>query len=159
MREERGREWPRAEAVCRPRRDRAALVRACRSFAVFPADHDQPRVFGLDRPGIVDIAVKGAERIRDLAAAMAKESDTEIVYQYSPESFTGTELDFAKQICEAVMDVWQQTPEKKNIINLPATVEMATPNIYADQIEWFHSNVERRDAMIQIERAYGRERG
>src|SRR3546814_837069 len=79
---------------------------------------------------------------------MAKESDTEIVYQYSPESFTGTELDFAKQICEAVMDVWQPTPEKKTIINLPATVEMATPNIYADQIEWFHRNVARRDAMI-----------
>src|SRR3546814_2829681 len=77
---------------------------------------------------------------------MAKESDTEIVYQYSPESFTGTELDFAKQICEAVMDVWQPTPEKKTIINLPATVEMATPNIYADQIEWFHRNVARRDA-------------
>ncbi len=63
--------------------------------------------------------------------------ETEIVYQYSPESFTGTELDFAMEICEAVMDVCQPTPEKKFIINLPATVEMATPNIYADQIEWF----------------------
>ena len=63
--------------------------------------------------------------------------ETEIVYQYSPESFTGTELDFAVEICEAVMDVWQPTPQKKMIVNLPATVEMATPNVYADQIEWF----------------------
>jgi 2-isopropylmalate synthase len=105
-------------------------------------------VFGLDRAGIVDIAVKGAERIRDLAATVAKESETEIVHQYSPESFTGTELDFAKEICEAVMDVWQPTPERKTILNLPATVEMATPNIYADQIEWFHRNVDRRESIV-----------
>ncbi|HEY9549567.1 MAG TPA: 2-isopropylmalate synthase, partial [Kiloniellaceae bacterium] len=105
-------------------------------------------VFGLERPGIVDIAVKGAARIRDLAAQMAEESDTEIVYQYSPESFTGTELDFAKEICEAVMDVWQPTPEHRTILNLPATVEMSTPNIYADQIEWFHRNIARRDCVI-----------
>ncbi|MPZ10022.1 MAG: 2-isopropylmalate synthase [Kiloniellaceae bacterium] len=102
-------------------------------------------VFGLDRAGIVDIAVKGAERIRDLAARMA---DTEIVHQYSPESFTGTEMDFAKEVCEAVMDVWQPTPENKTILNLPATVEMSTPNIYADQIEWIHRNIDRRDAVI-----------
>ncbi|MGE5767530.1 MAG: 2-isopropylmalate synthase, partial [Bacteroidota bacterium] len=102
-------------------------------------------VFGLDRAGIVDIAVKGAERIRDLAA---KTEGTEIVHQYSPESFTGTEMDFAKEICEAVMDVWQPTPEKKTILNLPATVEMSTPNIYADQIEWFHRNVKNRDCII-----------
>src|SRR5690349_11210415 len=76
-------------------------------------------VFGLDRPGIVDIAVNGARRIRDLATKM---KGAEIVYQYSPESFTGTELDFAKQICEAVMDVWQPTPQRRMIINLPATV-------------------------------------
>ena len=91
-------------------------------------------VFGLDRAGIIDIAVTGARLIRELAAAMP---ETEIIYQYSPESFTGTELDFAVEICEAVMDVWQPTPDKKMILNLPATVEMATPNIYADQIEWF----------------------
>ncbi len=102
-------------------------------------------VFGLDRAGIVDIAVKGAERIRELAARM---EGTEIVHQYSPESFTGTEMDFAKEICEAVMDVWQPTPENKTILNLPATVEMSTPNIYADQIEWFHRNVERRDSFV-----------
>ncbi|HEX2115152.1 MAG TPA: 2-isopropylmalate synthase [Alphaproteobacteria bacterium] len=102
-------------------------------------------VFGLDRPGIVDIAVKGARRIKDLAAKM---KGTEIVYQYSPESFTGTELDFAKEICEAVIAVWQPTPQRKMIINLPATVEMATPNVFADQIEWFGRNVKNRDSIV-----------
>jgi 2-isopropylmalate synthase len=101
-------------------------------------------VFGLDKPGIVDIAVAGAKLIRELAAAMP---DTDVVYQYSPESFTGTELDFAVEICEAVMDVWQPTPQQKTILNLPATVEMATPNIYADQIEWFGRNIRNRDCI------------
>jgi 2-isopropylmalate synthase len=101
-------------------------------------------VFGLDKPGIVDIAVSGAKLIRNLAAAMP---ESEIVYQYSPESFTGTELDFAVEICEAVMDVWQPTPVRKVILNLPATVEMATPNIYADQIEWFGRTIRDRDCI------------
>jgi 2-isopropylmalate synthase len=101
-------------------------------------------VFGLDKPGIVDIAVRGAKLIRELAVTMP---DTEVVYQYSPESFTGTELDFAVEICEAVTDVWRPTPEKKVILNLPATVEMATPNIYADQIEWFSRNIRDRDCI------------
>jgi 2-isopropylmalate synthase len=101
-------------------------------------------VFGLDKPGIVDIAVSGAKLIRELAAVMPQ---TDVVYQYSPESFTGTELDFAVEICEAVMDVWQPTPESKVILNLPATVEMATPNIYADQIEWFGRNIRDRDCI------------
>ena len=101
-------------------------------------------VFGLDKPGIVDIAVSGARLIRDLAATMP---ETEVVYQYSPESFTGTELDFAVEICEAVMDVWRPSPGKKTILNLPATVEMATPNIYADQIEWFGRNIRDRDCI------------
>jgi 2-isopropylmalate synthase len=101
-------------------------------------------VFGLGKPGIVDIAVSGAKLIRKLAAAMP---ETEVVYQYSPESFTGTELDFAVEICEAVMDVWRPTPERKVILNLPATVEMATPNIYADQIEWFGRNIRDRDCI------------
>jgi 2-isopropylmalate synthase len=83
-------------------------------------------VFGLDKPGIVDIAVPGARLIRDLAAAMP---ETEVIYQYSPESFTGTELDFAVEICEAVIDVWRPTPDRQVILNLPATVELATPNI------------------------------
>jgi 2-isopropylmalate synthase len=101
-------------------------------------------VFGLDKDGIIDIAVNGARLIRNLAEGMPQ---TEIIYQYSPESFTGTELDFAVEICEAVMDVWQPTTEKKVILNLPATVEMATPNIYADQIEWFGRNIRDREAI------------
>src|SRR5205807_4545885 len=69
-------------------------------------------------------------------------------YQYSPESFTGNELDFAVEICEAVKDVWRATPDKKTILNLPATVEMASPNIYADQIEWFGRNIRDREFII-----------
>jgi 2-isopropylmalate synthase len=102
-------------------------------------------VFGLDEAGIVDIAVRGAHRIKELAVTMP---ETDIVLEYSPESFTGTELPFAKEICEAVMDVWQPTADRKIIINLPATVEMATPNIYADQIEWFGKNVKDRGAIV-----------
>jgi 2-isopropylmalate synthase len=102
-------------------------------------------VFGMDRAGIIDIAVTGARLIADLAAEM---TGTEIVYQYSPESFTGTEMDFALEICERVLEVWQPTPARKAIINLPATVEMATPNIYADQIEWFSRTVVNRDAVV-----------
>ena len=102
-------------------------------------------VFKLDRAGIVDIAVKGAELIRKLAA---ERPETDWIFQYSPESFTGTELDFAVEICDAVTAVWQPTPQRKVILNLPATVEMATPNIYADQIEWFSRHVARRDSVI-----------
>ncbi|HEX3535154.1 MAG TPA: 2-isopropylmalate synthase [Stellaceae bacterium] len=102
-------------------------------------------VFGLDKAGIIDIAVRGARQIGELAAAMP---ESEIIYQYSPESFTGTELDFAVEITEAVMDVWQPTPAKKMIVNLPGTVEMATANVYADQIEWFARNVRDRDSLI-----------
>jgi 2-isopropylmalate synthase len=102
-------------------------------------------VFGLQEDGIVDIAVKGAKLIREHAAKMP---ETEIVYQYSPESFTGTELEFSVRICEAVAEVWQPTPEKRMIVNLPSTVELATPNIYADQIEWFCDHVKNRESMI-----------
>jgi len=102
-------------------------------------------VFGLDKAGIIDIAVTGARQIRDLAAKMP---ETEITYQYSPESFSGTELDFAVEICEAVMDVWRPTPQKKMIVNLPGTVEMATANVYADQIEWFARHVRDRDSLV-----------
>jgi len=102
-------------------------------------------VFGLDRAGIVEIAVTGAKLIRDLAA---ERPGTEWVFQYSPESFTGTELDFAKEVCDAVTDVWQPTPQRKTIINLPSTVEMSTPNVYADQIEWMHRKLARRDAIV-----------
>jgi 2-isopropylmalate synthase len=103
------------------------------------------QVFGLDRAGIIDIAVKGARLVRDCAA---RYPETEWVFEYSPESFTGTELDFAVEVCDAVTEVWQPTPEHPVIINLPATVEMSTPNVYADQIEWFCGRVARRDSLL-----------
>ncbi len=102
-------------------------------------------VFGLDRPGIVKIATDAVTRIK---ANAAKIPQTDVRLEYSPESFTGTELDFAREICEAVMDVWEPTPARMIILNLPATVEMATPNVYADQIEWFDRNVARRDSIV-----------
>jgi 2-isopropylmalate synthase len=102
-------------------------------------------VFRLDRAGIVDIAVRGAESVREHAL---RDRGTEWVFQYSPESFTGTELDFAVEICDAVIAVWEPTPQHRCILNLPATVEMATPNIYADQIEWFLRHIGRRDSLI-----------
>jgi 2-isopropylmalate synthase len=102
-------------------------------------------VFGLDRAGIVDIAVRGTRSVRALAATMP---ETDVGFEYSPESFTGTELEFAVEICEAVMDVWQPTAARPIILNLPATVEMATPNVYADQIEWFGRHLSRRDAVV-----------
>ena len=102
-------------------------------------------VFDLDRAGITDIAVNGAERVRALAEQL---EGSEIRYQYSPESFTGTELDYAVEICEAVAEVWEPTPDNPVIFNLPATVEMSTPNIYADQIEWFLRNVRNRESIV-----------
>ncbi len=104
-------------------------------------------VFNLDMAGITKIATDGAELIKELALK-AEAAGTKIIHEYSPESFTQTELPYALEICEAVMDVWQPTPDKKTIINLPATVEVATPNVYADQIEWMHRNFSRRDSMI-----------
>jgi 2-isopropylmalate synthase len=102
-------------------------------------------VFGLDKPGIVDIAVNAARLCRKLEQAMG---DTQIFYEYSPESYTGTEVDFAVEICEAVMDVIEPTPEKKLVLNLPATVEMYTPNLYADTIEWFLRRIPNRDRIV-----------
>ena len=103
------------------------------------------QVFGLDRQGIVDIAVNGAKMVKDWAD---KYPETDWVFEYSPESFTGTELDFAVEVCDAVNAVWQPTPDKPVIINLPATVEMSTPNIYADQIEWFCNHVANRESLL-----------
>ncbi len=103
-------------------------------------------VFKLDRAGIVDIAVKGATLIRQIERELGMEGV--IRHEYSPESFTGTELDFAKDICEAVIDAYEPTPQKKLILNLPATVEMSTPNVHADQIEWFCRNIKTRDSLI-----------
>lgn len=103
-------------------------------------------VFGLDTDGIVDIALNGAHlcnKFRELAP-----DDTNIRFEYSPESYTGTELEFAAEICNKVMDVWEPTPDWPVIINLPATVEMATPNVYADSIEWMSRNLNNRDSVI-----------
>jgi 2-isopropylmalate synthase len=102
-------------------------------------------VFGLDRAGIVDIAVNGAKLCRSLEATIPQ---TQVRYEYSPESFTLTEPEFALEICHAVMDVVEPTPDWPIILNLPATVECYTPNVYADVIEWFGRNVRQRDAVI-----------
>jgi 2-isopropylmalate synthase len=102
-------------------------------------------VFRLDQEGVKKIATDAARWCLELESTCP---GTEIRYEYSPESFTGTELDYAVEICAAVMDVIQPTPQRKIILNLPATVEMYTPNIYADAIEWFHRNVPRRDSVI-----------
>ncbi|HXH02344.1 MAG TPA: 2-isopropylmalate synthase [Candidatus Competibacteraceae bacterium] len=102
-------------------------------------------VFDVDQAGCIDIAVSAARQIKALAEARP---ETEWVFQYSPELFTSTELEFSKAICEAVMAVYQPTPQRKLILNLPATVEVATPNVYADQIEWFCRNIRNRDSVI-----------
>lgn len=102
-------------------------------------------VFGQDKAGIKKIATDGAQICLDLVKTVP---GTLVSFEYSPESYTGTELEFALEVCNAVNDVWQPTPAWKTIINLPATVEMATPNIYADSIEWMHRNLKYRDSVI-----------
>ncbi|GAB3079497.1 MULTISPECIES: 2-isopropylmalate synthase [unclassified Phycicoccus] len=102
-------------------------------------------VFGLDQDGIVDIALQAARLCRKLEETIP---DTVVYYEYSPESYTGTELEFAVRICNEVADVIDPTPDHKMIINLPATVEMATPNVYADSIEWMIRHLERRDSIV-----------
>ena len=102
-------------------------------------------VFGQDKAGIKKIATDGAQICLDLVKTVP---GTLVSFEYSPESYTGTELEFALEVCNAVNDIWQPTPTWKTIINLPATVEMATPNIYADSIEWMHRNLKYRDSVI-----------
>ncbi|MEJ7925283.1 2-isopropylmalate synthase [Sphingobium sp. AN641] len=102
-------------------------------------------VFQMDRPQIKDIALNAAKLLRDNAA---KQPDTDWHFEYSPETFSTAELDFSLECCEAVMDVLQPTPDRPLILNLPATVEAATPNIYADQIEWMCRNISRRDSVV-----------
>jgi 2-isopropylmalate synthase len=102
-------------------------------------------VFGLDYSGIVDIAVSGARRCMELREGMG---DSLIRFEYSPESFTGTEIDFAVDICDAVMDVFEASSDHPVILNLPATVEMSTANVYGDLIEYFDRNIPRREAVI-----------
>ena len=102
-------------------------------------------VFGLDQDGIIDIALQGARLCRKLEETIP---ETDVYYEYSPESYTGTELDFAVRICNEVIDVIDPTPDHKMIINLPATVEMATPNVYADSIEWMVRHLNRRESVV-----------
>lgn len=120
---------------------RRAVVHVYNSTSTVQRD----KVFKMDRQSIINIAVQGAEIIKRMAA---EETGTEWVFQYSPESFTGTEIDYAVEIVDAVNNVWQPTPDKPVIINLPATVEMSTPNVYADQIEYFCKHVKNRDSLI-----------
>ncbi|KJH78675.1 2-isopropylmalate synthase [Pseudomonas sp. ES3-33] len=102
-------------------------------------------VFNQDKDGIKEIAVSAAKLFVKYAA---QQPDTEWTFEYSPETFSATELEFSKEVCDAVIEVWNPTPEHKMILNLPATVECATPNIYADQIEWFGRHINRRDSVI-----------
>ncbi|HEV2953670.1 MAG TPA: 2-isopropylmalate synthase, partial [Candidatus Dormibacteraeota bacterium] len=102
-------------------------------------------VFAQNKAGIVELAVKGTEQIRRLTPEL---KGTAVTFEYSPESFMGTELEFSREICEAVMETWGPTPDQKMILNLPNTVEMSTPNVHADQIEWCHRNFFMRDSFI-----------
>ncbi len=102
-------------------------------------------VFGMSRAEIKEIALAGTRQIRALADA---HPDTEWIYQYSPETFSLAELDFALEVCDAVSAIWRPTPARKMIINLPSTVECTTANVYADQIEWMHRRLARRDSIV-----------
>lgn len=102
-------------------------------------------VFNKSKQEIIDIGVEGAKLVKELANNYP---ETDFTFEYSPESFTGTEMEYALEICQAILNVWQPTKDKKAIINLPATVEMSTPNIYADQIEWFCNNLSNRENVI-----------
>ena len=102
-------------------------------------------VLGLDKDGIVELATTHAQMIKDCAE---RQPETEWHFEYSPEMFSGTELAFSKRVVDAVAEVWQATPERKCIVNLPSTVEHSTPNIFADMIEWMHRNLARRDSIV-----------
>ena len=102
-------------------------------------------VFGMDKEGVKQIAVSGAQLVRQYASEYP---GTDWIFQYSPESFTGTEMDYAVEVCEAVMEVWEPTSANPIILNLPATVEVSTPNVYADQIEWVSRNIKNRESIV-----------
>lgn len=102
-------------------------------------------VFKMSKDEILQVAIKGAQMIKD---RLPRLQGTEVMLQYSPESFSATEVEFAKEVSEAVMDVWQPTPERKMILNLPDTVEVAMPNVYADQIEWVCRNIKNRSSLV-----------
>src|SRR3954452_1062705 len=101
-------------------------------------------VFRLDKDGITDLAVRGTALCKELAAG----TDTEVVFEYSPESFHGTELEYALEICEAVIAEWAPTAAERMIVNLPTTVEAFPPNVYADRLEWFQRHISARDQII-----------
>jgi 2-isopropylmalate synthase len=102
-------------------------------------------VFGMSKPEILKVAVRGAQMIKD---RLPRLHGTEVRLQYSPESFSATEVEFAREVSEAVMEVWQPTPERRMILNLPDTVEVAMPNVYADQIEWICRNIKNRESLM-----------
>src|SRR5260221_12676075 len=102
-------------------------------------------VFGMSKKEIINVAVRGARWIQE---RLGRLKGTKVMLQYSPESFSATEVEFAKEISEAVMEVWHPTPERKMILNLPDTVEVATPNVYADQIEWICRHIKNRDSLV-----------
>ena len=118
-----------------------AIVHLYNSTSVLQRDV----VFRTDRQGIIDIALEGARLCKRYEETIP---DVDVYYEYSPESYTGTELEFAAEICNRVVEVLDPTPERKVILNLPATVEMATPNVYADSIEWMCRHIDRRDEVI-----------
>lgn len=135
----------REELIERTFESLAGAPRAIVHFYNSTSELQRRVVFGLDRAGIIEIAVNAARLCRKFESTVP---GTRIRYEYSPESFTGTEPDFAIEICEAVMDVIEPTPERPIILNLPATVEMYTPNVYADVIEWFSRTIKQRDSVI-----------
>jgi len=102
-------------------------------------------VFNQDKQGIMDIALAGARKCRSMESLIP---ETDVYYEYSPESYTGTELEYAVEVCNAVIEIIDPKPDHKMVINLPATVEMATPNVYADSIEWMHRNIAHRDSIL-----------
>jgi 2-isopropylmalate synthase len=102
-------------------------------------------VFNQDKQGIMDIALAGARKCRSMESSIP---ETDVYYEYSPESYTGTELEYAVEVCNAVIEIIDPKPDHQMVINLPATVEMATPNVYADSIEWMHRNIARRDSIL-----------
>ena len=102
-------------------------------------------VFGMSKEQIIQVAVRGAKLIKERLPRLA---GTEVMLQYSPESFSGTEVEFAKEVSEAVMEIWQPTPERRMILNLPDTVEVAMPNVYADQIEWMCRHIRNRESLV-----------
>ncbi|HWD53719.1 MAG TPA: 2-isopropylmalate synthase [Acidimicrobiales bacterium] len=137
----------RAELIERTFESLAGAHRACVHFYNSVSELQRRVVFGLDKAGIVDIAVKAAELCKRYELDLTN-NGTILRYEYSPESFTGTEPEFALEICEAVMDVIGPTPENPMILNLPATVEMYSPNVYADVIEWFGRTIKNRDSIV-----------